>query len=82
VTQALSVIHVLIPSKATEYRLPQQTDQRMTAVLARACISERRPRYRAQPKRIIEFAIRQLLMPISESVRALRKSERHPVDAG
>jgi hypothetical protein len=59
VTQALSVIHVLIPSKATEYRLPQQTDQRMTAVLARACISERRPRYRAQPKRIIEFAIRQ-----------------------
>jgi hypothetical protein len=31
----------------------------MTAVLARACISERRRRYRAQPKPIIEFALRQ-----------------------
>jgi Helix-turn-helix domain len=49
---------------------------------------------RAQPERAVEFAIRQQsrtrgdhraaklqLMPISESARALRKSQRHPANS-
>jgi hypothetical protein len=34
VPQALGVIDILVSGKATEYRLPQQTNQRVAAVLA------------------------------------------------
>jgi hypothetical protein len=40
VAQALGVVHVLISSKAAEYRLAQQADQRMAAVPAGSRISE------------------------------------------
>src|SRR5271168_1193678 len=47
VAQALSVVHILISSKAAEHRLPQQTDQRMAAVLPGARIGEHLARHRA-----------------------------------
>src|SRR5262249_24568694 len=55
VPQALGVIDILVSGKATEYRLPQQTDQRVAAVLARACIGEHLARHHAQPKSVVEF---------------------------
>ncbi len=57
--QALSVVHVLISSKAAEHRLPQQTDQRMAPVLPGARVGEHLARHRAQPECVIEFAARQ-----------------------
>src|SRR5512132_3582751 len=39
VTQALGVVHVLISSEATKYRLTQQTDQCMLPVRASASVS-------------------------------------------
>jgi hypothetical protein len=39
--------------------LPQQTNQRAAAILARARIGERLACYRRQPKSIVEFAIGQ-----------------------
>src|SRR5262245_1223948 len=45
--------------KATEHRLPQQTNQRVAAVLARACIGEHLARRHAQPKSVVEFAVGQ-----------------------
>ena len=57
--QALGVVHVLVSGKTTEHRLPQQTDQRMAAVLAGARIGERLARHRAQPECVVEFAIGQ-----------------------
>jgi hypothetical protein len=59
VTQALGVVHVLISSEATKHRLTQQTDQCMVAVLARARVGECLACHRAQPKRVVEFAVRQ-----------------------
>jgi hypothetical protein len=59
VTQALGVVHVLISSEATKHRLPQQTDQCMAAVLAGARIGEHLARHRAQPERVVEFAVSQ-----------------------
>ncbi len=59
VPQALGVIDILVSGKATEYRLPQQTNQRVAAVLARACIGEHLARHHAQPKSVVEFAVGQ-----------------------
>ena len=39
-TQAFCVIHVLIPCKPPKHGLPRQTDQRMAAILACACIGD------------------------------------------
>ena len=57
--QALGVIDILVSGKTTEYRLPQQTNQRVAAVLARACIGEHLARHYAQPKSVVEFAVGQ-----------------------
>jgi hypothetical protein len=57
--QTFSVVHVLISSKAAKHPLPQQTDQRMAAVLARARIDKHLARYRGQPESVVEFAVRQ-----------------------
>src|SRR5262249_2805261 len=57
--RAIGVVHILVPGKATEYRLPQQTNQRVAAVLARACIGEHLARHHAQPKSVFEFAVGQ-----------------------
>jgi hypothetical protein len=40
VTQPFGIVHVLVASQTTEYRLPQQTDQRMATILASARIGE------------------------------------------
>src|SRR6266446_9933298 len=56
-TEALGVVHVLVTGKPTEHGLPQQTDQRMAAVLASARIGEHLTSQRGQPKRIVKFAI-------------------------
>ncbi len=56
VAQALGVVHVLISSKAAEYRLPQQADQRMAAVPAGSRISECPARHLGQAECIVEFA--------------------------
>jgi hypothetical protein len=42
VTKTFGIVHILIAGETAEHRLPQQTDQRMTPVLAGAGISERR----------------------------------------
>src|SRR5499427_2088148 len=57
VPQALGVIDILVSGKATEYRLPQQTNQRVAAVLARACIDKHLARHHAQSKSVVEFAV-------------------------
>jgi hypothetical protein len=57
VAQALGVVHVLISSKAAEYRLPQQADQRMAAVPAGSRISECLARHLGQTECIVEFAV-------------------------
>jgi hypothetical protein len=46
--QALSVVHVLISSKAAEHRLPQQTDQRTARVLSGARAGEHLARHRVR----------------------------------
>src|SRR6516164_7272439 len=56
-TEALGIVYVLVSGKPTEHGLPQQTDQRMAAVLASARIGEHLPRQRGQPERIVKFAI-------------------------
>jgi hypothetical protein len=55
--QAFSVVHIFIPGKATEHRLPQQPDQRMTAVLAGPRIGEHVPRHPAETDCIVECAM-------------------------
>src|SRR5262245_28989605 len=47
VPQALGVIDILVSGKATEYRLPQQTNQRVAAVLSCAGIDEHPARHTA-----------------------------------
>jgi hypothetical protein len=47
----------LVSAETTEYRLPQQTNQRVAAVLARAYIGEQLARHHAQPKSVVEFAV-------------------------
>ena len=39
--QPVSVVHILIGGEPSEYRLPQQADRSVTAVLARARIGKR-----------------------------------------
>ena len=51
--QTFGVVHVLISSETTKHRLPQQTDQRVAAVLACARIGEYLTRHRAQPERVV-----------------------------
>ena len=46
--QALGVVHILISGKATKFRLPQQTHQRMAAVLPGAHVGERLARQRVE----------------------------------
>src|SRR5215831_4099907 len=56
-TEALGIVHVLVSGKPTEHGLPQQTDQRMAAVLASARIGEHLTRQHGQPEHIVKFAI-------------------------
>jgi len=58
-TEALSVVDILVTGKPPEYRLPQQTDQFMAAVLAGAGIGERLPGNHRQAEGVVEFPVRQ-----------------------
>ena len=57
--QALGVVDVLVSGKPPEDRLPQQPDQRMTAVLAGACVGEHVACYGAETENIVKFTIGQ-----------------------
>jgi hypothetical protein len=59
VTQAFRVVHVLKTCKPPKHGLPQQTDQRMPAVLAGAGVGEHLARHRAEAERIVEFPVRE-----------------------
>ncbi|MGA7164474.1 MAG: hypothetical protein WBX37_11085, partial [Pseudolabrys sp.] len=52
--QALGVVHVLVSGKPAEHRLPQQADQRMSPILAGACVGKHVPRHRAEAKSVVE----------------------------
>src|SRR5271156_3197071 len=58
-TEALSVVHVLVSGKPTEDGLPQHADKGMPAILASAVVGQDLARHRRQPERVVEFAIRQ-----------------------
>jgi hypothetical protein len=55
--QALGVVHILVSGKATKYRLTQQTDQCVAAVLACARTGRCLDRHRRQAECIIQFAV-------------------------
>jgi len=57
--QSLGVVHVFVFGKPPEDGLPQQPDQRMTPVLAGACIGEQVARYGAETEDIVKFTIGQ-----------------------
>ena len=46
----VGLVHILIPSETTEYRLPQHPDERMPVVLASPGVGEAFARHHAQPK--------------------------------
>jgi hypothetical protein len=58
-TQALGVVHVLVSSEATKYRLPEPPGQCVPAILANASVGKNITRHCRQPKHVVEFAIRQ-----------------------
>ena len=58
-TQTLSVVDILVAGKPAEHRLPEQANQRMTAILTSAGIGERLARHYRQAKDVVEFAIGQ-----------------------
>src|SRR5499427_8847993 len=58
-TQALSVIHILVSGKATKYRLPEQPGQCMPTILATACVGQNVTRHLGQTEHVVEFAISQ-----------------------
>jgi hypothetical protein len=57
VAQTQRVVHVFVPGKPAEERLPQHADDGVTTILARAGISQKITGQRCQSKRIVEFAI-------------------------
>jgi hypothetical protein len=57
--QALGVVHVFVSGKSPEDGLPQQPDQRMTTVLAGACVGDQVARYGAETEDIVKFTIDQ-----------------------
>jgi hypothetical protein len=58
-TQALSVVHVFVSGKPPEDGLPQQPDQRMTAVPASACLGEQIACHGTETECPVKFAIGQ-----------------------
>ena len=57
--QPLRVVHVLVAGEPSEHRLPQQADQSVAAVPARARIGEHVAAGVGQAQRVIQLAIRQ-----------------------
>jgi hypothetical protein len=59
VTQPVGVVHILVAGERSEHRLPQQADQSVAAVPARARIGEHVAAGVGQAQRVIQLAIRQ-----------------------
>ncbi len=57
--QSFGIIHVFIPSEPAENGLAKHADQRVTTVLARACIGKTIACRTTQAQCVIEFAIRE-----------------------
>jgi hypothetical protein len=81
VAQPVSVVRILIAGEPSEYRLPQQADQSVAAVLARARIGKRVAAGVRQAQRVIQLAIRQqnrasevITLPRNCSIRCRSKS--------
>ncbi len=55
--QTLRVVDILVTGKASEHRLPQQTNQSMAAIPPGARIGEHITSYCAETESIVEFAI-------------------------
>jgi hypothetical protein len=55
--QTFGVVHVLVSSEATKYRLPEQPGQCVPAILASACVGKNITRHCRQPEHVVEFAI-------------------------
>jgi len=58
-TQPFGIVHVLVASETAKHRLPQQANQRMATILARARIGDHLACEHRQSKRVIELAIGQ-----------------------
>ena len=56
--EPFGVVHVFIPGEPSEDGLTKHADQRVPAVLARACVGKPIARRFAQSQCVIEFAIR------------------------
>jgi hypothetical protein len=55
--QAFGVVDILVTGEPSKHRLPQQTDQSMAAILARAGIGKNLARHRRQTECVVEFAV-------------------------
>ena len=55
--QPFGVVDVLVSGEPPEHRLPQHADQRMSAVLAGAGVSEPLARHRTEAERVVEFPV-------------------------
>src|SRR5262249_54058064 len=59
VAQALGVVHILVSSKATKYRLPEQPGQYVSTILASVCVGRNITTHLVQTEYVVEFAISQ-----------------------
>ena len=57
--QAFGIVHVFVSGKPPEHGLPQQPDERMTAVLAGTRVGQHVARHHAETQGIVKFAIGQ-----------------------
>ena len=57
--QTFGVVHILVPGEATKYRLSEQPGQRVSTILAGACVGQNITCHRGQAECVVEFAIGQ-----------------------
>jgi len=57
--QPLGVVHVLVAGEPPEYRLPQQPNQEMAAVLAGACFRQSLATAHGQSEHVVQLAVGQ-----------------------
>jgi hypothetical protein len=55
--QPFGVVHILVAGQPAKYRLPQQPDQQMPAVLAGACLRQPSAAACSQAKNIVQLAV-------------------------
>ena len=57
--QTFGVVHVLVSSEATKYRLSEQPGQCVPAILASACVGEYIAGHHGKAERVVEFPVRE-----------------------